>query len=138
MTMMRNRGLGNSPTQVQRKLKETYEENCLRRSLQYLTAVAQVQALTAARALPPPCVLPFPGPKWFMGIVSLDIYARAEEILARITSTFGTILKIDSTKKVTVALMITYPVKRAVMEIDLLCCRLQRNFPATTRGQPLG
>ena len=59
-----------------------------------------MQALTATQAAEPPQILPFPGPKWFMGIISLDIYARLEEILSRVTGTFGTILKIDSTKKV--------------------------------------
>ena len=41
-----------------------------------------------------------PSPKWFISTYLADIRARENELLASITSTFGEILKIDSTRKV--------------------------------------
>ena len=47
---------------------------------------------------PEPAVVP--SCKWLLSVYSQDILTRLEEIKARITSTYGTILKMDSTKKV--------------------------------------
>lgn len=38
--------------------------------------------------------------RWFMSVYLKDVWTRLPELMAQITSTFGSILKIDSTKKV--------------------------------------
>ena len=43
----------------------------------------------------------FPGPKWFLAVYIRDVWSRLPELRA-VTSVFGSILKVDSTKKVCV------------------------------------
>lgn len=47
---------------------------------------------------PEPAVVP--SCKWLLSVYSQDILTRLDDIKAKITSTSGTILKMDSTKKV--------------------------------------
>ena len=47
--------------------------------------------------VPKPCV---PKPSWFLSVYLADVRAREKELLASITSIFGTVIKIDSTRKV--------------------------------------
>ncbi len=47
---------------------------------------------------PEPTVVP--SCKWLLTVYSQDILTRLDEIHARITSTYGSVLKMDSTKKV--------------------------------------
>lgn len=49
---------------------------------------------------PEPAVVP--SCKWLLSVYGQDILTRMEDIKARITSICGTILKMDSTKKVTI------------------------------------
>lgn len=42
----------------------------------------------------------FPSAKWFLATYVRDVYQRIDELMAQITSTCGSILKIDSTKKI--------------------------------------
>ena len=42
----------------------------------------------------------FPGPKWFLAVYIRDVWSRLHELKAAVTSAFGSILKVDSTKKV--------------------------------------
>ena len=42
----------------------------------------------------------FPGPKWFLSVYIRDVWSRLPELRAAVTSVFGSILKVDSTKKV--------------------------------------
>ncbi|KAM6906791.1 uncharacterized protein PEZ65_017941 [Lycodopsis pacificus] len=44
---------------------------------------------------------PLPSPVWLLTVYGYDVLTRLDEYKARITSTFGSILKMDSTKKVT-------------------------------------
>lgn len=53
---------------------------------------------TALPEPPEPAVLP--SCKWLLSVYSQDILTRLEDVKARITSTYGTILKMDLTKKV--------------------------------------
>ena len=50
------------------------------------------------------CPSPFqslePSCKWLLSVYSQDILTRLDDIKANITSTYGTVLKLDSTKKV--------------------------------------
>ncbi|XP_034749245.1 uncharacterized protein LOC117957538 [Etheostoma cragini] len=75
----------------------------MRRAIAYLGLCEQFLALCAVRGqfLPPPEMPPLPSAVWLLTVYSHDILARLEEYKARMTSTFGSILKMDSTKKVT-------------------------------------
>lgn len=42
-----------------------------------------------------------PSPVWLLTVYSHDVLSRLDEVKARVTSVFGSILKMDSTKKVT-------------------------------------
>lgn len=44
---------------------------------------------------------PLPSPIWLLTVYGYDVLTRLDEYKARITSTFGSILKMDSTRKVT-------------------------------------
>jgi len=43
---------------------------------------------------------PFPTAKWLLAVYVRDVYHRLPELLAQITSVYGSIVKIDSTKKI--------------------------------------
>ena len=110
VTLLRSRTLGNSPSLLQHYLQELHSEQYLKAVLLYLTDCQhhkQVSSQGIMRysshedySLPPP----FPGVrcyKWILACHSQDILARLEELEAHITSVYGTVLKIDSTKKIT-------------------------------------
>ncbi|KAI7804786.1 hypothetical protein IRJ41_020324, partial [Triplophysa rosa] len=86
---LRERGLGNSPTQVIKQLHENHSEEwhkCLARyTTQCVDFVNRPGVLQWCQA----------------GNGFSDILTRLDEIHARITSTYGTVLKMDSTKKIT-------------------------------------
>ncbi|KAK0153864.1 hypothetical protein N1851_004056 [Merluccius polli] len=50
---------------------------------------------------PPPTLPPVPQYGWLLLVYCHDILSRLEDVKARVTSIFGTILKMDSTKRVT-------------------------------------
>ena len=106
VVLLRQRGLGNSALQMQRKLEESQGEAYLSRCLQYAT---ECKAFTvAARAglvgninfKPPPPQIPVPKFGWLQTVYCIDVYRRIDEVKAAITSTLGRVLKMDSTKKV--------------------------------------
>ncbi|KAL0165246.1 hypothetical protein M9458_040999 [Cirrhinus mrigala] len=90
------RTLGNSVTQLYKKLMEQHSEAWTQRVLQYLTAC---EPFTRSSLVQPPVfaeppLLPaLPKPK--------DVLGRLHEVKAKITSVLGCVLKMDSTKKVT-------------------------------------
>ena len=101
--LLRERGLGNSPTRLLKQLMENHTEEWLNRVARYTTEC--VDFLQRPGLLP----IVFPEPqepavvpscKWLLSVYSQDILTRLDHIKATITSTYGTILKIDSTKKV--------------------------------------
>lgn len=101
--MLRERGLGNSPTRVLKQLRENHAEEWLHRVARYTTEC--VSFLRRPGLLPvdfpePPEPAVVPSVKWLLSVYSQDILTRLEDIKAHITSTYGTILKMDSTKKV--------------------------------------
>lgn len=101
--LLRERGLGNSPTRVIKQLKENHSEEWLQRLARYTTQC--VDFLSGPGVLPitfqePPAPTVVPSCKWLLTVYSQDILTRLNEIHARITSTHGSILKMDSTKKV--------------------------------------
>lgn len=103
LRMMRERTLGNSVTQLYKKLMEQHSEAWTQRVLQYLTAC---EPFTRSSLVQPPVfaeppILPaLPKPKWLLAVYARDVLGRLHEVKAKITSVFGCVLKMDSTKKV--------------------------------------
>ncbi|XP_029682372.1 uncharacterized protein isoform X3 [Takifugu rubripes] len=102
--LLRDRGLGNSPTRVLKQLRENHTEEWLNRVARFTTEC--VDFLQRPGLLPmvfpePPQPAVVPSCKWLLSVYSQDILTRMEDIQARITSVYGSILKMDSTKKIT-------------------------------------
>jgi hypothetical protein len=99
---MRERGLGNSVTQLQHQLTEQHTEKWQQQVLQYLTCWEPFLAKGMLTATPPAPMsrLAVPRPPWFLNVFVRDVLQRLEELKAKSTSVFGKILKMDSTKKV--------------------------------------
>ena len=104
--LLRQRGLGNSASQLQKKLEEQHSERWLSKTIHYLNDCQYFKEAANSGLLTPPQFedpLKFtqlPTYKWFLTVYVQDILPRIEEIKASVTSTFGSILKMDSTKKV--------------------------------------
>ncbi|XP_038162604.1 uncharacterized protein LOC119797556 isoform X2 [Cyprinodon tularosa] len=102
--MMRERTQGNSVTQLYKKLQEEHSAAWTRRTLEYLTACEPFVDSTIIEppvfSAPPP-LPPLPKPKWLLSVYARDVLSRLPEVKAKITSVFGSVLKMDSTKKVT-------------------------------------
>lgn len=101
--MLRERSLGNSATQLNKKLCESHSEAWMRRSIQYLGEYQHFMTSGNIRPQFPPLLeMPkVPSPVWLLTVYSMDVLSRLDELKARVTSVFGSILKMDSTKKVT-------------------------------------
>ena len=100
---LRERGLGNSSTRLTKQLQEQHSEEWLERVSQYLTECAQFvnkPGMLRVAFRDPPKPVAVPSYKWLLVVYGQDILTRLEEIKAAITSTYGSILKMDSTKKV--------------------------------------
>ena len=106
VTLLRGRTLGNSPTALRRNLHEVHSEEWLRKQLCYLSDCERYRrGLLNLHLVVPPYeeAAPFPHfltPRWFLSLYVRDVWSRLPSLLASATSIFGSILKIDSTKKV--------------------------------------
>ena len=104
--LMRQRGLGNSATQLQKKLEELHHEAWLNKCLIYATECQLVVAaerrglVTSARFPKPPPQVPVPKYRWLMQVYCNDVMRRVEAVKGSVTSIFGKVLKLDSTKKI--------------------------------------
>ena len=113
--LLRQRGLGNSATQLHKKLTEQHNEVWLQRIAHYLTdcqtfvMAGRRQLITPHQFDNPPSCVTLPKAGWLLTVYCRDVLSRLEQTKASITSTFGQILKIDSTKKV-------------LLSLDPLCC----------------
>ncbi len=99
--------LGNSPTALANNLLEAHSEEWLQRTLNYLHDCDVHRRCCQRFHLPlplykesPPFPM-FPRAQWFLSIHIRDIWSRSPSLLAAATSVHGSILKIDSTKKIT-------------------------------------
>ena len=110
-TMLRGRTLGNSSTHLRNMLLELHSEQWMRQVIHYLSDCKRHKE-KAAQGIPgvmgfdstydePPQLPNMLGPRWFVTCHGNDTLARLEEVKAQITSVYGKILKLDSTKKVT-------------------------------------
>ncbi|XP_051780334.1 uncharacterized protein LOC127527010 [Erpetoichthys calabaricus] len=101
---MHERTLGNGASRLRRYLLEEHTRSWLTRSKKFMFAVTKfitsgAEPSTTPRL--PPRMTPVPSAKWLLSIYARKVASRLEETKARITSIFGSILKMDSTKKVT-------------------------------------
>ena len=91
---------------LQKKMHEQHSEKWLQKSVRYLTeykyfAEASKSSLILAQHFEEPAqFVPVPKYKWFLMVYVQDIMSRVDYIKASITSTFGRIIKMDSTKKI--------------------------------------
>ena len=114
--LLRQRGFGNSSTQLQKKLTEQHREQWLQRTAHYLTdcqtfvEASKRQLVLAPELDEPPSLPTLPKAGWLLTVYCRDVLSRLEEVKAYITSTFGSVLKIDSTKKVKYYKQINYQV----------------------------
>ncbi|XP_051996487.1 uncharacterized protein LOC127653743 [Xyrauchen texanus] len=99
---LRERTLGNSATQLYKKLCEAHTEAWMRQSIHYLSVMEPFTSRGVVRmCTPPPKPPPVPQYAWLLMVYCHDILSRLEDMKARVTSVFGTVLKMHSTKKVT-------------------------------------
>ncbi|XP_072563185.1 uncharacterized protein [Paramormyrops kingsleyae] len=101
--LMRQRSLGNSVSMLHNKLKEQHSETWMARTLRYLAVCRkfQVPGAVVQQVAPPPPMAPVPSAQWLLTVHAEDVRSRIGEMKARITCIFGSVLKMDSTKKVT-------------------------------------
>ncbi|GFS07735.1 hypothetical protein ElyMa_006576000 [Elysia marginata] len=89
---------------LQRKLQEHHYTNYLEKTIRYQCALGKFAAqfvsrpVSAAKALPP--YRPVPTARWLLDVYVSDVHSRLEVLKAKVTSTFGTILKMGSNKRV--------------------------------------
>lgn len=101
--MLRERTLGNSPTRLVKQLRENHGEEWLDRLAHYMEECAvfvKSPSLLPVVCQKPPEPIDVPTSKWLLSVYGRDIISRIDHVKASITSTFGTILKMDSTKQV--------------------------------------
>ncbi|CAL8310590.1 unnamed protein product [Gadus morhua 'NCC'] len=102
--MLRERTLGNSSTRLAKQLRENHGEEWLQRVARYLEVCADFvdqPSLFPVVCQEPPEPVAVPTNRWLLTVYGKDLMSRMDHIKASITSTFGAILKMDSTKKVT-------------------------------------
>eukprot|EP00057_Strongylocentrotus_purpuratus_P014295 XP_011668769.1 PREDICTED: uncharacterized protein LOC105440394 [Strongylocentrotus purpuratus] len=103
--LLRMRGVGNSSHLLRRKLVEQHSEAWLHKTACYLTDCqtfhqASSRGLVNRPTFEKPVEMPkLPTAAWLLTVFCSDILSRIEEVKASITSIFGRVLKLDSTKK---------------------------------------
>lgn len=99
---LRSRTSGNSANRLYNTLWELHTATWMRRATQYLGVCEQFLALCSVREpfLPPPQMRPLASPVWLLMVYGYNVLTHLVEYKARITSTFYSILKMDSTKMV--------------------------------------
>ncbi|KAI4795577.1 hypothetical protein KUCAC02_029801 [Chaenocephalus aceratus] len=103
LAQMKGRTLGNSASRLRSFLVEQHTAEWMRRSIHYLNTCRRllVAGVQMPPPQPPPQMVPVPSCGWLLSTFVLESFTRIEELKAKVTSTFGSILKMDSTKKVT-------------------------------------
>ncbi len=107
---MRGRSLGNSSTSAYRNLCVRHREHWIAQTTHYLSVVGKFPdyATDPSRLttqLPQMVSVPFPA--WLLSVYANDVLTRLPEQKAGVTSIFGTILRMDSTKKVRRHMLVT-------------------------------
>ncbi|RXN02310.1 hypothetical protein ROHU_035082 [Labeo rohita] len=106
VTLLKPRTAGNSSSYLQQALEEIHSEEWARRTVDYLTDCELHKKRCALTQLDvvydqPPPFCPLPLAQWFETAHANEILNHLDELKGVITSTYGSILKLDSTKKIT-------------------------------------
>ena len=89
---LKERTLGNSPTRLHAQALEQQTEEWMSPSMLYPRSTLQNQGTL-------PLMPAVPSVPWLLSVYVREACTRLEETKARVTSSFGDILKMDSTKK---------------------------------------
>ena len=107
IALLRQRTLGNSSTKVCNQVGERHSELYMKRLLRFWQAREPFHVKAASglftiaaphKELPP--MTPVPKGPWFLAVSVRDVLSRLDEVKAKITCTFGSVITMDSTKKV--------------------------------------
>ncbi|XP_051250172.1 uncharacterized protein LOC127359894 isoform X3 [Dicentrarchus labrax] len=100
---MKERTLGNSASRLRASLVEQHTREWMARSMLYLSVLRKLRVPGAAplAASSLPTMHPVPTVLWLINVYVRDALTRLDETRARVTSIFGDLLKMDSTKKIT-------------------------------------
>ncbi|KAJ4925483.1 hypothetical protein JOQ06_018213 [Pogonophryne albipinna] len=107
VTMLKPRTVGNSSSYLQQALEEVHSEEWARHTIEYLADCelhkkrSTITQSDGAVYTCPPRFRPLPLAQWFETVHANEILGHLEEMKGIITSTYGRILKLDSTKKIT-------------------------------------
>ena len=112
---MKERTLGNSASRLRASLVEQQTNGWMARSMLYLSVLRKLLApgatLPLAGASLPP-MHPVPTALWLINVYVREALSRLDETRARVTSIFGDLLKMDSTKKVRFVIRHSVPCTR--------------------------
>ena len=107
LNFLRSRTLGNSPFVLYKNLREMHDEEWKQRALTYLTdcdrhksgVLGMIGSSDCSYEEPPPPAK-VGGARWLTETYVRQVWSRMSVVLRALTSTFGSILKIDSTAKI--------------------------------------
>jgi len=99
--LLRARTIGNSPSALRNNIAELHSQAYLHKVQTFLALAQKEKRLWPSREFSaPPDFEGVPTLYWFLAIYVRDIMTRCKELKRSLASTYGRILKIDSTKKV--------------------------------------
>ncbi|KAK9518579.1 hypothetical protein VZT92_023881 [Zoarces viviparus] len=100
---MRGRTLGNSASRLRSYLVEQHTAAWMNSCIRFMSIYKKFMMPGATVPPPPalPAMDPVPTRQWILSAYATDTFTRLEEMRAKVTSVFGSILKMDSTKKIT-------------------------------------
>ncbi len=99
--LLKERTLGNSASRLRTTLVELHTREWMSRSMRYLSVLRKlrVPGATPQRQVSLPAMHSVPTVPWLLSVYVRETLPRLTETKARVTSIFGEILKMDSTKK---------------------------------------
>ena len=106
VSMLRSRTVGKSPSALQAMLLELHMENWLRKQTEYLNECLLHSKGIQGLADPESSYQKadgfkvIPKAKWFLACYARDVWSRLDTLKASLTNVFGSILKVDATKKI--------------------------------------
>ncbi|XP_071962853.1 uncharacterized protein [Antedon mediterranea] len=106
LQLLKYRGLGNSPSQLRQQVLEQHTRRWNERVALYLENCKKFcgsrddYVIAASKFDEVSKMIPVPSVQWFLTIYCNEVMGRIDELKASITSTFGRVLKIDSTKRI--------------------------------------
>lgn len=106
ITILRSRTLGNSTSAFRNNILELHSEEWLQKMTNYLQDCIRHRDGIASMMSSPPTYQPvqefkaIPTAQWFLSTYARDVMSRMDSLKGTITSAFGEVLKVDSTKKI--------------------------------------